>query len=338
MASAPHIGPWGSIASAAGFTGSQPQKFSTELSEEFEAGYCLLPGGYVSPDGQIHREAVLRPLTGFDEEWLAAQPPGSFAVRIVTDLLTRCLVRVGPVSPVPRSVVSDLLVGDRDYLMLKLRAITLGERVDAVIECSNPTCGQCMDVRFTLTDLDLALKPVTQRCFQMTSTALGGEKLEAEFRLPTGADQEELASLFRKDESVAASEMFARCVLRVSRFRSDLRDEENAGSFEQRGPTSLDPAFRNEIISEIGRLAPQVVIELESACPSCGNGFVTPLDFTAFTLAQMKHGLVELEEDVHKLAWHYHWPERDVLSLSRRKRKRYIELVSREVDRAGGQA
>jgi hypothetical protein len=39
-----------------------------------------------------------------------------------------------------------------------------------------------------------------------------------------------------------------------------------------------------------------------------------------------------LEAEVHCLAFHYHWPEADILALPRPRRWRYLELVRRELE------
>jgi hypothetical protein len=55
-----------------------------------------------------------------------------------------------------------------------------------------------------------------------------------------------------------------------------------------------------------------------------------------FFLAEMKSTLLQLERDIHLLAWNYHWTEREVLSLPRKKRRRYVEMVNEELDRRIG--
>jgi hypothetical protein len=294
------------------------------VMEEPEAGLCLLPGGYVDEDGAVHSEAVLRPLTGLEEEWLSGLPPGTSAACIVTGLLTRCLVRIGRLSPVPRSVVRNLLVGDRDYLLMKLRELTYGTWVNSVIQCANPDCGKPMDVSFSLADLDVERKPITQRFFSRPLDSHCGARplCEVEFRLPTGADQEELAHVLREDETAAANQLLARCVRRIGEFTST-----------QAISAALSDAVRREIAEEMERLAPHVDVELETTCPECDAACATSFDLTAFFITEMKSSLPYLEQEVHSLAWHYNWSERDVLSLARKKRQRYVELVSREADR-----
>src|SRR5215471_7225540 len=95
--------------------------------------------------------AELRPLSGADEDWLCALEPGTPTAVVVTRLLARCTVKVcgAEVDDVAR--VRDLLVADRDYLLLSLRALKFGNHFDAVLEC--PYCSEKLDVSFEASDV-----------------------------------------------------------------------------------------------------------------------------------------------------------------------------------------
>src|SRR5262245_13546640 len=93
-----------------------------------------LPGGLIDADGRRLAVAELRPLTGAEEDWLASNP-GVPSARAVTRLLSACLVRLDDVDA-DVDLVRRLLVGDRDYLMLQLRRITLGDKIGAVFNCT----------------------------------------------------------------------------------------------------------------------------------------------------------------------------------------------------------
>ena len=300
----------------------------SQATENPERGLFLLPGGYVADDGVVHGRAVMRSVTGFDEEWLADLPPTTFSACVVTGLLTRCLVRLGSICPVPGSVVRDMLVSDREYLIMRLREMTFGSRVDSVIRCSNESCGEPMEVSFSLADYSIESRPATQRFFKrsMLCGSTAGSESEVEFRLPTGADQEALARAFRKDETAAADQLLARCVRRIGEKTEIDHDE----------ISRLPDDVRLQLSVEMGRLAPRLVDDFESACPECGAVCSRTLDFSAFFLEEIRSSLLHLERDIHLLAWHYHWSEREVLSLTRRKRRRYVEMVNQELDRAIG--
>ena len=87
-----------------------------------------LPGGWWDPAGRLQRDAVLTPLTGRDEEQLT-QLGGREPAAQVTQVLGRCVRRLGDLSPVPAGVIRQLLVADRDYLLLRLRQATFGDRI-----------------------------------------------------------------------------------------------------------------------------------------------------------------------------------------------------------------
>jgi hypothetical protein len=291
-----------------------------------EAGVFVLPGGYVAEDGVAHREAELSPVTGMEEDLLGGSPHAC-AASLVTSLLSRCLKRVGSLAPVSRSLASDLLTGDRDYLMLRLREMTFGPRVEAVWRCANPDCRKPMDVAFSLAEFAAESKAVNTRFFtRRIPSGQQGEEMIVEFRLPTGAEQEALAPVVRVDEARAVNQLLARCVRRVGECS---QPDEAFIPFIH----GLPEAAREGIIAEIERCAPQVEIELDLNCPECHTSFRSEFDFTAFFLAELKTNQRALEREVHFLAWHYHWPEREILSLTRRKRQRYVALLQEQLDR-----
>src|SRR4051812_32715454 len=110
---------------------------SVEPEERPEEGLLILPGGYLDERGGLHREVQLAPLTGRDEEALALLAPGAAAAVAVTALLTRCVKRVGSIERVDAALARELLVCDRDYLVLWLRSLTFGPRVNAVLRCGS---------------------------------------------------------------------------------------------------------------------------------------------------------------------------------------------------------
>ena len=304
------------------------ESVDSPLTEDLDSGVFVLPGGFVSGEGVVHRRAVMRPLTGSDEAWLIDLPAGTFAAGVVTGLLTRCIVRLGSICPVPRSVIGGLLVSDREYLIMKLREMTFGTRVDSVIRCASKSCDTPMHVSFSLTDYAIEQEPVAQRFFNQRVSSCGpfGADCEVEFRLPTGDDQEALARAFTRDEAAAATQLLARCVRRIG-ASTEIGDAEIS---------SLPDDARNELSAEMARLAPPLVGEFESACPECGFIVSSTLDFSAFFVAEIRASLLHLERDIHLLAWNYHWTEQEILSLSRRKRQRYVEMVNEEIDRRIG--
>jgi hypothetical protein len=253
-----------------------------------------LPGGLALQPNRTLSHAVLRPLTGRDEEWLARHRSSPSAVR-VSWVLRQCLLALDD-SPLTGDLVRRLLVGDRDYLMVQLRRITLGDRVQAVVVC--PQCNQKMDVDLRLDDAPVQLRPQRQDTYELD---ISGRVVR--FRLPNGADQE--AVLFGENSAEA---LLDRCM---------IDDTAN----------SLSEAEREAMIAEMERLAPQVDVELDLSCPECSHQFVLPFDTSAFFFDEVALKTDELLQEVHTLAFYYHWSESEILSLDRRKRRAYLALL-----------
>ena len=275
-----------------------------------------LPSGYVDDEGVIHREVELAPVTGFEEELLDSVGPAGRSAHAVTALLARCLRRVGKLAPVTTSLVRDLLVNDREFLMSKLRGLTLGKNLKAMIVCGDPKCAQPMDITLNVDDLMPAAKHVEQRFFKFDVTEAEAT-FTFEFRLPTGGDQESCSDFIRNDPESAVQQLLARIILRIN----------DDCSIDEQTIRALPAQVLKQLERRIEELAPLVSIDLEAACVECGRRLVSQLDLTSFFLDELQQNRRVLEREVHFIAWHYHWPEREILALTRRKRRRYIELI-----------
>lgn len=268
---------------------------ATQLSD----GVCDLPGGLVLDDGRRLGRAELRPLTGREEEWLT-QHAGTPSAHLATKLLSACFVRLEDV-PVSSDIINKLLVGDRDYLILQLRRLTLGDRFAAVFSC--PACTRAMDVEFLAQDISIESRP--QNAVAYTWASDDAQRV-VRYRLPNGADQEAVADL---PAGEAVETLLARCVM----------DD---------GGTPLSVEERAVVIAEMDRLAPQIDLELELNCPECGHSFTTPFDCTSFFFSEIRAQSRHLIREVHYLALHYHWSEAEILNLQRDRRRRYLALLN----------
>jgi hypothetical protein len=256
-----------------------------------------LPGGLMLQQDQLLNTACLRPLSGREEDWLAHHQAYPNAAR-VSWLLNACLVSLGH-RQVDSDMVRRLLVGDRDYLMLQLRRLTLGDQVQAVVPC--PACEQKMDVDFRLSDVPVEYRPqhVPAHTLELSDRLIS-------FRLPTGGDQEAVLGL---EGDAAVEELLNRCI---------LDDGDNPLSVEE----------RQAVIAEMERLAPQVDLELDLTCPECAERFLLPFDTTAFFFEEMASKGNALLHEVHALAFYYHWSETEILKLDRHRRRAYLSLLN----------
>lgn len=297
-------------------------------------GIVLLPGGYIDPDSltlevTLHREVELAPLTGQEEE-LLAQGQSQDIPELVTIVLQRCIRRLGSFNSISIELVRRLLIADRQYLLLKLRQLTLGDNLDASLFCPWSDCGQKIMVSFSVEDVPVVAIANPKAIHQMQLspaaalvTEAGESHRDIYFRLPNGGDQECLASIVVQNEAQAQLLLLQRCIQRIGSFESP--DAQIIGL--------LSPQARLEIEQHMEAICPKVELMMESTCPECGRDYAAPFDIQSFFLKELQTQQNLLYREVHYLAFHYHWSEQEIMAMSRQKRRKYIEILSSEIER-----
>ncbi|MFJ4245040.1 hypothetical protein ACIP17_31075 [Streptomyces iakyrus] len=282
----------------------------------------VLPGGYWGVDGRLHREFELAALTGRDEE-LMARADGGASAALVTEVLSRCVQRLGGISPVTPDVARELLVADRHFLLLRLRSAAFGDQVRANLLCPWPGCGERVSLAFSLADVPVVQAP--QHSFlhtvALSSEALGEDdpvSADVIFRLPNGSDQEELSELVALNEAEALTRLLSRCIRRIGPYEPP---------WGQR-IVDLSPRARSEIEECMEQLAPKVEQTMEVTCAACTRMFLVPLDIQRLLFGDLRTDASLLYREVHHLAFHYHWSEREIMEMTRDKRRTYINVLT----------
>jgi len=288
----------------------------------------LLPGGYWDAAGRLHREYELSALTGREEEMLAqARQPQSAS--LVTEVLSRCVRRLGEISPVPPNVTRRLQVVDRQYLLLQARRATFGDQVHADLACPWPDCGAQVSADFSVADVPVEEPPYRAALHTMVlsdeviadGTDLSGDG-EVCFRLPDGSDQEELSHLLAINEAEALTGLLCRCVQRLGPYRPP-------GQEHVAGLTVL---ARAEIEQRMRQVAPKVGQSMAAACAGCGRTFAVPFSIQRFLLGELRTDSALLYQEVHYLAFHYHWSEHEIMGMTRDKRRTYIDVLADSIE------
>ena len=299
--------------------------------EAFVADFLtvILPGGYVDRDAVVHREVELTSLTGREEELLAGERSREVA-SLVTTVLQRCIRRIGTISTVSQEMIRSLLIADRQYLLLKLRELTLGDAIRASIFCPWPDCSKKIAVSFSTDDVPVIESLNKGLTYKIELSAEGafvadsGETYrEICFRLPNGSDQEMLASIVVQDEIRVQTLLLQRCIHSIG----SLQD------LDENKITRLSPLARQEIEQHMEAVAPRVESIMESTCPECGREYAVPFDVQNFFFGELRTYRDLLYREVHYLAFHYHWSEREIMDMPRQKRRTYIEVLSSEIER-----
>jgi hypothetical protein len=256
---------------------------------------ATLPHGILR-SGERRRDALVRAPTGADEALLTETLGRATAAERASALLAACVTRLAG-QQAGIADVRELVAGDREALLLHLRAAAFGGRVPCVLDC--PACGERMDLELAVGDLlvDEYPDPAVRH-------AVATDGAPVSFRLPTGADLE--AAARAPDAEAGAVLLLDRCVL-------DDR--------------TLSDAARAAVEDELERLDPQAGVHIGVACPSCDEQVDASVDASTLMLDELAASADALFREVHALARHYHWSEREILGLELPRRRRYLELL-----------
>ena len=78
-------------------------------------------------------------------------------------------------------------------------------------------------------------------------------------------------------------------------------------------------------------LDPLANISLNMVCPVCNYSFKMPFFVEQFLFQELMTRQLQLDQEIHWLAFYYHWHENEILSLPITRRKRYVELIADEL-------
>lgn len=241
-----------------------------------------LPIGYTDEHGQLHRTVVLRKMTGKEEAILADRRNQRNGGRLVTELLHSCMVRLGDLPKNGTSTVAGMYSADRNYLLIKLRALTFGTELEAGYTC--PNCNERLRVIEDLDELPVRTLAHGESPDEIVVeledgyTDKDGQVHTAlTLRLPTGEDEEAVASQVRQNASLGKNALLARCLKSLGDIpRHRL---EALGS---RILSELTMTDRRLIDKALNQSAPGIDLIREIECINCGHVFKSSLDMTHF--------------------------------------------------------
>lgn len=227
-----------------------------------DADIVVLPGGLARKDGII-KTVQVRELTGEDEESLAkaSQSTNPFAF---LDRLLRCGVTHLGTQSKDDKILGQLLIGDRESIILGIRKATYGDEVE-IKDWACPDCGNKVDLKFALADIPTTSLTDPSDAFFDVSLRKGGR---AKVRLATGDDQ--LAVFEKPDLTQAQREtiLLSRCIISIV----DLAGHEKLmAAFPSMSRTMSIPD-RHAILNELGSRQPGPKYDqVKFDCDGCGK-------------------------------------------------------------------
>lgn len=229
--------------------------------------FFRLPGGVVV-DGRTFYEVEARELTGADEEKIARARESTDPTRLISTISECGTEKIGPYRI--SDVVDDMLVGDREYLLIAIRDATYGSEIDlGQVDC--PGCHATVDVTVDTHDIPVRrLGSASEREFEVRLRK-GGKAL---VRLPTVADQR--AYMENPDQTAAErnSILLSRCVIVVTQANGE---ELSVAAFPSLVRETLGIADRNRILEEIAKRAPGPQYDEVEVEHECGAKIYAPI-------------------------------------------------------------
>jgi hypothetical protein len=238
----------------------EASQVQAQMSEpKSTVGIFELPCGYLAPEGELITEVKVREITGVEEDMLAAKNiPGG---KKITQLLGSCLERLGPMTDKPMLVrcARDLLIGDRVFLMMAIRRVTLGDDFPFEQEC--PKCEKKSLFTVNIGELDIKKMPDPKK--RIYESTLPSGKV-ARWHCMTGKEEEALTK-------VGATDTLSASIL----VRLEL-----LGNLPPSMPAIKQLGMRDRefLRDQFNEAEGGIETSIELACPECGHEFKDDLD------------------------------------------------------------
>lgn len=235
------------------------------VSDEFE-----MPAGYLDSDGVLHKTFTIREMTGRDEEAISKSDLRQNGAKLITVLLERCVMSIGTLVKKEvgeikwKEIIKSLYVGDQDYIVLKIRELSMGGEIEVTHIC--PNCKASMKTILDVSELEVEpFKGERLIQFELPKgyrDKKGNVHTTGTMKLPTGYDREVLTPIAKKNVAQASTLMLTR----LCKFDDGISVTEDV----MRDLTIRDREYLQKLLQEnlFG-----VNLEVDVTCVDCGEEF-----------------------------------------------------------------
>jgi hypothetical protein len=209
--------------------------------------------------------------------------------------------------------LANLPLGERDALLLELRAVTLGRRMDGFAVCSE--CGAQLELALDARELAKGIR--TQGPPQP------GEIAGYTMRPANTLDL--LAASAAESEAQARSILVARTVS-VANAERDGANEFDAPARAQWLESQPEPVVEL-LFDRFEQMNSSAEIRAQFDCTECRSRASVELDIAHFFLREIGSAARRLIADIHTLASAYGWSEQSIMVMSNARRDAYLERL-----------
>lgn len=262
-----------------------------------------VPRGIPAKDGKWIRKAVIRYITGNDEQTLLEMPQDIPFHQRVMFLLER-IVKFDVPDINTGKILRQISIGDRTALLLHTRKMILGDTIPCTITCAS--CARQLSLDLTVSGFLKANYPDQREIYE----------------LETGGYSMKIRPLNTLDQDTIVESLATRNSLEEKLAKSCI-----ANSVPEL-PSVLPQVVMDVIGAKLGEIDPLSDIILRVSCPECNNVFQASFPVEEFIFREFVMNYNHLEYEVHLLAFNYCWSEHEILALPVRKRKKYVDLIN----------
>lgn len=207
-----------------------------------------------------------------------------------------------------REILAALTIGQRDARLISFREKLFGAQLISLTDC--PACSERLELSFNV--LDVRTPPGADPDATLSLSQSG---YELQLRLPNSLD------LLKLTGCSTTAEMRAKLIEQCVRC---IQHQGQAGTAQ---PGDLPPEVVAAAVDRISEADPQADVEVNLVCPFCEHAWQTTFDIVSYLWTELHAWATQLLREVHLLASSYGWSESDILSMSPRRRRSYLELL-----------
>jgi hypothetical protein len=202
------------------------------------------------------------------------------------------------------AALGELGIGERDRFLVQVRQRLFGDTLRALVDC--PSCGLVLELELSASTLLGARHGPA-----VVAVDVGGYHVSC--RVPRSIDLSDAAAT--GSPGAARAVLVSRAVLSAERDGQPIRAGELPDHVVAAAATALADA------------EPLAHVELPISCDACGATWSRPLDIDGYLWGEVDAWVARLLGEIHALAAAYGWSEDEVMALSPRRRRCYLEMV-----------
>ena len=236
--------------------------------------------GYLDDDKVLHKTFTVKEMTGRDEEAIGKPEVKSNGSKLASVLLQRCVTSIGQLTPRSvgsmkwQEIIRGLYGADQDFILMKIREVSLGKEIKVSHVCPNTRCGAKLE---TVIDVDeFEAEPFKGERLIEFDLPVGyrdrkGKHTKGVMRLPTGLDREVLTPAAKNNLAKAKTTMLTRLIS----FNDDTIVTENV----LMDMTTKDREYLQDLLTDNSF---GIKLSFDVTCDVCGTVFPGNLSTSNF--------------------------------------------------------